>query len=94
MSSVATSNARLATIRPSGNAVGRSRSRGDLLAGQRPEVSEQVVELIGRSDLPLLGQPLQFQLHIGDDRDVEELSELRLAANRYIAANEHGLTFC
>ena len=47
----------------------------DVVFRQRPEVTEQVVELVGRADLPVRCKVLQLEFDGRDDVGVEEIPE-------------------
>ena len=49
---------------------------GDLIGGERPEIREEVVEVVGVARVAGRNQSLQFQLELGERFGVEQLAQL------------------
>jgi hypothetical protein len=62
-------------LRPLGTVV-RHRARPHLFGGHVPEGAENVVQLVGRADLPLVDQTLKLEFQLVERLGIQQLAEL------------------
>ncbi len=58
---------------------GLGHTGADLVRAQRPEVAQQIVELVGASGLAVIGEALELAFYHIDDVGIEEIAELGVA---------------